>query len=357
MTSQRTTPTISRRRLVQSSVAAGGLTIFWSYGASAHQEATPANATPIATPEAGATPAATPEAETTRLEPPTNVDAYLRIDEDGTITLLTGKVEFGQGIRTGFAQLVAEELSVPFEAVDVIMGKTDEAPFDIGTFGSLSTRLTGPRIRQAAAAMRQWLIDFAAEEHGRSSSGFVLENGKVIATDHSGIEIPYAELAAGKSIARELDPDIRLTSPENFTVIGQSIPRPDVADKVDGSAIYGIDVVVDDMLWAQIVRPPAFGATLVEVGFSEAEGMPGVVSTFRDGDFAGLAAETLQQAQAAIGAVNATWEEPDTDVTHETIFDYLIETADEGQKLGDDNTSPGASDDLTSMILEPLKVT
>lgn len=349
--------TLSRRRFTQSVGAAAGLTIFWSNSAGAHQAAaTPPNATPIDSPEAGATPVATPEPQAEQSPFPMEADAYLRINEDGTITLLTGKVEFGQGIQTGFAQLAAEELSVPFEAVEVIMGETDKAPFDIGTFGSLSTRLTGPRIRQAGAAMRQWLFELASEETGRAANGFVLENGQVIATDHSGIEIPYAELAAGRSATRELDPDLPLKSPELFDVIGQSIPRPDVRNKVDGSAVYGIDVHVDDMVWGKIVRPPAFGATLTDIDFSEVESMPGVIGTFRDGDFAGLAAETLQQAEAAVAAVNATWEEPETTVTSETIFDYLLETADEGQKL-DDNTSPAASDDLVQSIIEPLEVT
>lgn len=345
---------ISRRRFVQSAGAAG-LTIFWSSRAAA-QEATPGNATPIGSPEAGATPEATPAPQAQQSPFPMEVDAYLRVNEDGTVTLLTGKVEFGQGIRTGFAQLAAEELSLPFEAIQIVMGQTDEAPFDLGTFGSLSTRLTGPRIRQAGAAMREWLFELAAEQTGRDASGFVLENGKVVATDHSGIEIPYAELAAGKSAARELDPEVELKSPDRFTVLGQSIPRPDVETKVDGSAAFGIDAVADGMVWGKIVRPPAFGATLVDVDFSEAEAMEGVVGTFRDGDFAGLAAETLQQAEAAIAAVEATWEEPATATTHETIFDLLLETAREGEKLGD-TTSPADSVDIAEAISDPLEVT
>jgi isoquinoline 1-oxidoreductase len=342
---------------VQAGAAAAGLTVFWSNTAGSQQVATPPNATPIGVPNAGATPAATPAAESTRSEPPTNVDAYLRINEHGTITLLTGKVEFGQGIRTGFAQLAAEELSVPFEAVDVIMGKTDEAPFDIGTFGSLSTRLTGPRIRQAGAAMRNWLLELGAEELGVEVDEVKLEGGAVVSAADSSKRVEYAALAVGKQSARELDPDVRLKESVDFTVIGQSIPRPDVNDKVNGTAKFGIDAAIDGMVWGKIVRRPAFGATLENVDFSKAEGMEGVVGTFHDGDFAGLAAETLQQAEAALGAVDATWTEPNDGISHETIFDSLLETAREGEKLGDDNTSPGASDDISSMIVEPVKLT
>lgn len=356
MVTKSSRPGVSRRQFVQSVGTAAGLTIFWSNGVGA-QDATPqGNATPVSLPSAGATPEATPEPQMTRLEPPTTADAYLRINEDGSVTLLTGKVEFGQGIRTGFAQLAAEELSVPFESVEVIMGQTDEAPFDIGTFGSLSTRLTGPRIRQAGAAMRQWLLDLGAEELGVDVGSLMLENGAVVVSGDSSQSVEFAVLAAGKQSSRELDPDLPLKDPADFTVIGQSIPRPDVSDKVNGSAVYGIDAAIEDMVWGKIVRPPAFGATLSEIDFSEAEAMPGVIGTFRDGNFAGLAAETLQQAEAAIAAVNATWEPSPSTTTSDTIFDVLLNTAREGQKLGDD-TSPAASDDLTSQILEPLNVT
>src|SRR5262245_25098866 len=91
-----------------------------------------------------------------RRSTPQEVDAWLSLGVDGTITLATGKIEFGQGIQTGFAQLAAEELDVPFEQIMVVMGQTDRAPYDFGTFGSLSTRRTGPLVQQAAAEMRQW---------------------------------------------------------------------------------------------------------------------------------------------------------------------------------------------------------
>jgi CO/xanthine dehydrogenase Mo-binding subunit len=135
---------VTRRRWVQTTGAVAGLAVFWSRPGSS-QAAAASEATLIGAPEAGVV----LEPRTQQSPIPQDVDAYLRINEDGTITLLTGKVEFGQGIRTGLAQLVAEELSVSIDAVEVIviMGRTDETPFDIGTFGSLSMRSTGTRIR------------------------------------------------------------------------------------------------------------------------------------------------------------------------------------------------------------------
>jgi isoquinoline 1-oxidoreductase len=340
----------SRRSIVRGAGAAAGLTIFWKTGISAQDT----NASPIASPMAGATPEATPAA-TTRPGPPTNLDAYLRVNEDGTVGLFTGKVEFGQGIQTGFVQIVAEELSLPFESVSAVMGQTDQSPFDIGTFGSLSIRLTGPRIRQAGAAMRLWLTDLAAEQLGLDASSLSLANGSVVSNDDPGASVTYAELAFGKSASRELDPDVVLKDPSTYTVIGQPIPRPDVTEKVNGRMKYGIDAAVEGMVWGKIVRPPGFGFTLAEIDFSAAEAMPGVVGTYRDGEFAGLAAETLQQAEAALSAVKATWNDPGSTVTSENIFEYLLETADEGEPLGDD-TGPGQDEDITASITVPVEL-
>src|SRR5207237_4751104 len=94
---------------------------------------------------------------------PKDVDAWLKIGQDGTISLFTGKVEFGQGIQTAFGQLVADELDVPFQSVQVIMGSTELVPYDNATVGSQSLRSTGPLVRQAAAEMRQWLLYLASQ--------------------------------------------------------------------------------------------------------------------------------------------------------------------------------------------------
>ena len=343
---------LSRRSLIQGAGAAAGLTIFWKTGTLAQES----NASPVASPMAGATPEATPEPVSSRPSPPTNLDAYLRVNEDGTVTLFTGKVEYGQGIATGFVQLIAEELSLPFESVDVVMGHTDVSPFDIGTFGSLSTRVTGPRIRQAGAGMRMWLTDLAAEKLGVDAANLSLKDGSVVANDDSSKSVTFAELASGQTSSRELDPEIALKDPSTYTVIGQSIPRPDVSQKVNGQIKYGIDATVEGMVWGKVVRPRGFGFTLESIDFSEAESMPGVVGTYRDGDFAGLAAETLQQAEAALAVVKATWTDPQSTVNSDNIFDYLLETADEGTALSDD-TGPGQDVDLTSTITDPLQVT
>lgn len=272
---------------------------------------------------------------------PMDLDSYLLVNDDGSVTLMTGKVEFGQGIQTGFGQLVAEELSLPFESVEVLCGtRTDLVPYDTPTVGSMSTRFTGPRLRQAAAEMREWLIELGSEELGVEAEKLDVQDGSVVVVDEPETSVAFSALASGKLAARELREDVVLKDPADYTVVGQSIPRVDVPSKVDGSAIFGIDASIEGMVYGKVLRAPARGSTLESVDFSAAEGMPGVVGVLHDGNFAGIAAESLEQAEAAIAAVQAEWTLPATTTTHETIFELLRSTGDEGQVLEEEGTTP-----------------
>ena len=97
---------------------------------------------------------------------PREIDAWLHIGEDGTVTASTGKVEVGQNARTSLTMAVADELNLPVESVQLVMGDTDHVPFDMGTFGSRTTPTMVPQMRRAAAAARGLLLDLAAKEWG-----------------------------------------------------------------------------------------------------------------------------------------------------------------------------------------------
>ena len=204
--------------------------------------------------------------------------------------------------------------------------------------------------------MRLWLLDLGAESLGAAVEDVELGDGTVRLTSDSSTSVTYADLAFGKSVEREIDPEVELKDPSTFTVIGQKVARTDIPTKVDGSAKYGLDAFVDGVVYGKIVRPPSFGATIESIDFSAAESMPGVVGTFRDGDFAGLAAERLEQAEAALASVMVSWNRPESAVTHQTIYDDLVETADEGSAIGDD-TGPASADDILSGLTEPLEFT
>ena len=101
---------------------------------------------------------------------PSDFNAFLKIGEDGRITCFTGKIEMGQGIMTSMPQMLAEELDAPLNTVDIVLGDTDVCPWDMGTFGSMSTRMFGPALRAAAAEARAVLLQLAAEQQiGRAS--------------------------------------------------------------------------------------------------------------------------------------------------------------------------------------------
>jgi len=335
LTAARTGLRLSRRQFARLSAAVGGGLVIAACSRAKPPAPSPStNATATTPPAAsGAVPSAT-AATLSRRTVPTDVDAYLKIGPDGKVSLFTGKLEYGQGIQTGFAQLAAEELDVPFESVTVVMGITDRTPFDIGTFGSLSTRATGPVIRQAAAELHQWLLELGAARLLVDVGEVGSRGGSVFSQANPSQSVSYAELAAGKASGRSTKGTARIKDPAQYTVVGQSIPRVDVPQKVNGQMKYGYDMTVTGMVHGKVVRPPSLGATLQSVDFGKAKSMPGVVGVFRDGDFAGLAAERHEQAEAALAAVKATWAEKDSPYTSENIHDALKSTSDAGRPVG-----------------------
>lgn len=350
---------ISRRRFVRLSGALGaGLVVAACSrsraGRPAASSSNAGNAGPAPSVTGGEGQAVPGAATLPRRTMPTDVDAYLKIGPDGKVTLYTGKVEYGQGIQAGFAQLAAEELDVPFERITVLMGDTDQTPWDRGTSGSASTRITGPVIRQAAAEMHQWLLELGAARLGRTADQVRTENGAVIASDDASKTVAYAELAAGKASNRSTKGSAPLKDPAKYTVVGQSTPRVDLPAKVNGQMKYGYDATVPGIVYGKIVRPPSWGATLESIDFGKAREMPGVVGVFRDRDFAGLAAKRHEQAEAALAAVKATWVEKDSPYTSENIHDALKSTKDKGKPLG---AAAGDVDEALARAAHKVSVT
>jgi isoquinoline 1-oxidoreductase len=314
---------VSRRGFLRTTALAGGGLVLWFSQAATRPLLTMAQTAPTRGRGGGFGSAI-----------PKDVDSWLKVGPDGTVSLFSGKVEFGQGIQTAFGQLVADELDVRLAAVQVIMGSTDQVPYDNPTVGSQSMRATGPLVRQAAAEMRQWLLDLGAQQLGVAREALSTGEGKVFVTAQPDQSATYAQLAAGQQSGRQMSGQAPLKTPDQFVNIGQEVPRVDVPFKVNGSMKFGYDTTVPGMLHGKILRPPSLGATLASVDVSQAQGMPGV-SVFRDGDFVGVAADRLDHAQSALATISATWNEIDSPTTDATIFDLLKSTPDAGQPTGD----------------------
>src|ERR1700681_4099027 len=237
---------------------------------------------------------------------PEDLNAYLLIGENGRVTVFSGKIEMGQGVLTSQAQMAAEELGVALESVDMVLGDTDLCPWDMGTFGSLTTRMFGPVLRAAAAEARAVLLNLAAAKLGVAKADLTIENGVVSVKGNPSRKVTYAELAKGKKIARLVGEKAVLRSVAQFQVMGKSPHRFDGREKVTGAAKYAGDVRVPGLLYAHILRPPSHGATLVKVDTSAAERLPGVKVVKLDDLVACLHADP-EAAAAALAEVKPEW--------------------------------------------------
>lgn len=253
---------------------------------------------------------------------PTDFNAYLRIGEDGRVTLFTGKIEMGQGIHTSLPQMLAEELDVGLDVVEPIMGDTALCPWDMGTFGSMSSRFFGPPMRKAAAEAKAVLKELAAERLGVPVARLGTKGGAVFDTGNPSASVTYADLAQGRRIEREVPGDAALDDPEDYTVSGVPTTRRDAVAKVTGAAKYTADVRLPGMMYARILRPPAHGSTLVSANTARAAAVPGAV-VVRDGDLVAVLHELPDVAGSALETVEARWERPAEGPGDATIFEHL----------------------------------
>ncbi|MBI4915873.1 MAG: xanthine dehydrogenase family protein molybdopterin-binding subunit [Acidobacteria bacterium] len=264
---------------------------------------------------------------------PEDLNAYLRIGEDGRVTVFTGKIEMGQGVMTSQAQMVAEELRVALGAVEMVMGDTDRCPWDMGTFGSLTTRMFGPFLRAAAAEARAVMLRLASEKLGVPRGKLVVADGVVSVAGEPARRVTYGELAQGRRILRTVDDTAVLRKVSEFTVMGGSPQRFDAVAKVTGAAQFAGDVVRPGMLFACVLRPPAHGAKLTRLDVNAAAKLPGVTVVNEGGLVAALHADP-EAAAKALARIDASWETPAPPFDTETVFDHLVKAAKPGEAAG-----------------------
>ena len=265
------------------------------------------------------------------------VAARVHIDQDGRITVMTGKVEIGQGSRAQLTQAAAEELRVPVSQIHLVMGDTALVPDDGTTAGSRTTPSTVPAVRKGAAAARELLTELACERWKVEKGTVKVEKGAV-SHPATGRTLTYAELAKAEDIAKAFEKtipaDVEVTPVSEWEVLGTSLPRPNRRDLVTGAHRFPSDIVRPNMLYGKVLRPPSYGATLVTVDLSEAKAMEGVV-VVRDGEFVGCAAPTSFRAAQALKAIakTASWNTAPHPSSKELFF-YLKEHAQRGDGRG-----------------------
>lgn len=274
------------------------------------------------------------------------LDSWLAIAADGTVTAYSGKEELGQGIVTAQSQLVAEELSVPFERVNLIYCDTGITPDQAYTAGSQShpANFNHSNLAQACATAREALLKLGAERLGVPVDQVVAANGTVHVKNNIGRSVGYGELIGAKKFNLALDPKAKRKPASEWTVLGQPVHRPDLPELVTGQFEFVHNVRVPGMLHGKVVRPPAVGATVMNVDESSVKNVPGLVKVVVKKNFVGVVAEKPWQAIQAATQLKVTWSGGTGLPSHATFYDHMrtqpardvlmVDSKDIEQKLG-----------------------
>jgi CO/xanthine dehydrogenase Mo-binding subunit len=227
------------------------------------------------------------------------LEGWIRLEPDGSVTVLTGKAELGQGILTALAQIAAEELDVAFDKIRMVSADTSRGPDEQYTFGSQSIEQSGAALRAAGAEARAVLLEAAAHRFQVQAMELKVVAGAVIAPD--GRRATYWEIASEEPgiLKREITASVPPKRPTDYRIVGKPINRIDLPAKLTGRSSYVQDIRLPGTIFARIVRPPRYGAKLLAVDDTAARAVPGLVAVVRDGNFLAVAAEREEQAIAA----------------------------------------------------------
>ena len=229
------------------------------------------------------------------------VDSWLTITPDNKVTIFVGKVDLGTGSRTALMQLAADELDVPFESIEMVMGDTARTPDQWLTAANLTIFQGGGELKKACATARRALVERAAQRLNVTAGDLIVQNGIVRVKADPERAIGYGELI-GDGVKLDVDAKIETKKPADYKVVGKSIRRVDIPGKVTGEFTYIHDVRVPGMLHARVIRPDDNLARIASVDDSAAKQVNGFVQTVRKGDFLAVVA---RNEWAAIKAANA----------------------------------------------------
>ena len=279
----------------------------------------------------------------------TSVDTFLAIDSTGAVTVYSGKVDLGTGVRTALAQIAAEELDVPFRNVKIVQGDTALTPDQGPTFGSLSIQIGGVQIRNACAVAKSALLDLAATRLDMKVPELAVADGVI---SGGGKQVSYGELIAGKAFSLTLDHQKppATKNAKAFKIVGTSVPRIDIPDKVTGKFTYMHDFSVPGMLHGRVVRPPAIGAQLQSVDEASIQGIPGDIRIVRQGNFLGVVAGNEWAAIKASRQLKATWSAWEGLPDQAKVFDHVRTT-----KVAKDDVTANVGNAAEAMAKEGLK--
>jgi len=278
------------------------------------------------------------------------VDAFLALGQDGTLTIYCGKVDLGTGLRVAIPQMAAEELSLPLSSVVLIEGDTALTPDQGPTAGSTGIMRGGVQIRQAAATAREALLTMASQHLGEPRDSLKL--GKGFVTTKAGRKrVSYASLLQGKPFALKLDEKAPLKNPSQYGLVGKPLPRPDIAAKVTGRHPYMHDVKVADMLHARVIRPASVGASILSIDETSVASLPDV-KIVRIKDFVAVVSSHEWTALRAARQLKITWSNTTPLTGHDQVMAWMRQADMSGKEVltqkGDSGKSLAGKDKVLS---------
>ena len=268
---------------------------------------------------------------------PRRLDSWIAVHPDNTVTVFHGKTDLGQGLETTFMQIVAEEMDVAFRQMRSIVGDTARTPHQGGASGSTGVTNGGVAVRNAAAEARRVLVQLASQSLGVSAAGLAVKDGVVYSTANPSQRVSYGQLLGDKLFNTSLTSNMnfgngltavgvaRPKNPASHHIIGSSVSRIDIPDKVFGRYTFNVDTKLPGMVHARVIRPPDPGSTLVKInGFKQK--VPGLVRAMPMGKhFVVVVAEREEQAIAAARTIDITWAKPASPPFsgHQGMYDYI----------------------------------
>ncbi len=251
---------------------------------------------------------------------PGQLDTYLKIDENGRVTAFFGKMDMGQGVDISIAQIVADELDLPMDRVDVLMGDTALTVNQGGASGSTGIERGANPLRNAAAEARRVLLELGADRLGVEADEVAVAEGAVYLRADPARRVGYGELIGGGHFDVRLEWNGRYGNaldalgsvapkdPSAYRVVGQSFPRRDLPDIVMGTHEYIVDVRVPDMMHGRVIRPPVAGSVPVSVNGDSIGAIAGA-RVVHEGDYLAVVAEREWDAVRAAQQLEVTWSE------------------------------------------------
>jgi len=265
---------------------------------------------------------------------PDELDSWIAVKADGSVTAFFGKMDMGQGVDVAIGQIVAEELDVAFDRVTVVMGDTALTCNQGGASGSTGVQRGGMTLRFAAAEARRLLLARAAEKLGVPADTLTVRNGVVAVAGDEQKKVGYGELIGGQHFHHKLEWNKQYGNtllskgqatpkpPSAYTVVGRSVPQAVIADKAYGRLQYVTDVKVDGMIHARVIRPPTAGCGPLAVDESSIAGIPARV--VREKELIAVVADREWDAVRAARALKVTWTPPCTPFpAMATLYDHI----------------------------------